>query len=144
MKYFCDTSVLVAGCVRQHPHFNRARPVLEAASAGKDAYFISAHSVAEVWSVLTRLPVLPRINQSEARLILETNVMKYFRLISATPEMYVKAVAACVECGAKGGAVYDALLLECARVADSDRIYTFNIRGFRRLSPDLGDLICAP
>ena len=30
MRVFCDTSVLVAGCVRLHPYFNRARPVLEA------------------------------------------------------------------------------------------------------------------
>ena len=86
----------------------------------------------------------PRINPSEARLILETNVMKYFGLITATPEMYAKAVSTCVEHGLQGGAVYDALLLECARAAGSDRIYTFNLRDFRRLAPDLGDRLCAP
>ena len=144
MKFFCDTSVLVAGCVRQHPHFNRARPVLEAAATGKDSCFISAHSAAEIWSVLTRLPVLPRINPAEARLILETNVLKYFNLIVATPDMYAKAVSACVEHCMQGGAVYDALLLECARVSDADRVYTFNLRDFRRLAPDLGARLCAP
>jgi len=142
--FFCDTSVLVAGCVRRHPHFNRARPLLGAARAGKDPYFISAHSVAETWSVLTRLPILPRINPAEARLILETNVLKYFSLIAVTPDMYAKAVTACVEHGMRGGAIYDALLLECARASGADRIYTFNIRDFRRLAPDLGDRLCVP
>ena len=144
MKFFCDTSVLVAGCVRRHPHFNRAHPLLEAASAGKDACFISAHSVAEFFAVLTKLPVSPRINPVEARLILENNVLKHFKLIDLTPEIYAKAVSACVNYGMQGGAVYDALLLECARVSGTDRIYTFNLREFQRLAPDLVDRLCAP
>jgi len=144
VKLFCDTSVIVAGCVRQHPHFNRARPLLEAASAGKDVCFISTHSVAEFWAVLTKLPVSPRINPVEARLILENNVLKHFKLIALTPEMYEKAVSACVNHGMQGGAVYDALLLECARASGAGRIYTFNLRDFRRLAPDLTDRICAP
>ena len=144
MKFFCDTSVLVAGCIRQHPHFNRARPLLEAASTGKDAYYISAHSAAEIWSVLTRIPILPRINPAEARLILETNVMKCFTMVTATPDMYAKAVNSCVEYGMQGGAVYDALLLECARLSGADRIYTFNLQDFRRLAPDLDAYLCAP
>jgi len=70
--------------------------------------------------------------------------MKCFSLITATPDMYAKAVTACVDHGMQGGAVYDALLLECARVSGADRIYTFNLRDFRRLAPDLSALLCAP
>jgi hypothetical protein len=51
---------------------------------------------------------------------------------------------ACVGRGLGGGKVYDALLIECARISRADRIYTFNLRDFRRLAPDLTDRISAP
>ena len=144
MKVFCDTSVLVAGCVRRHPHFNRARLVLEAAYAKKGEYFISAHSVAETYSVLTNLPLQPRIVPAEAVLIIETNLLACFHRVAVTAKMYERAVLRCAELGAPGGIIYDALLLECARTTGADRIYTFNIRDFQRLAPDLAGRMVAP
>lgn len=58
--------------------------------------------------------------------------------------MYAGAMDACVGRGLGGGKVYDALLIECARISRADRIYTFNLRDFRRLAPDLTDRISAP
>jgi len=144
MKIFCDTSVLVAACVRKHPHFNRARPVLEAAKGRAGEFFISSHSVAELYSVLTNLPLQPRIVPSEAKIIIETNILPYFKCVNVTSKMYEEAVRCCVEQGAIGGVVYDALLLSCARVSKAERIYTFNIRDFQRLMPELSALITAP
>ena len=141
---FCDTSVLVAGCVRLHPHFNRARPVLEAAFSKKGEYLISAHSLAEMYTVLTRLPVQPKIVPMEAKLIIETNILPCFRRVAVTSKMYEKAILRCSELGLSSGVVYDALLLECARSAEADRIYTFNTRDFQRLAPDLVSRIGAP
>ena len=40
--------------------------------------------------------------------------------------------------------MYDALLLECARATDAERIYTFNLGDFRRLAPDLAERMAAP
>ena len=144
MRIFCDTSVLVAGCVRLHPHFNRARPLLEAAYAKKGEYLISSHSLAESYSVLTHLPLQPKIVPTEAKLIIETNILPCFRRVAVTAKMYEKAILRCVELGLSGGVVYDALLLECARSAEADRIYTFNTRDFLRLAPDLAARIAAP
>ena len=144
MKVFCDTSVLVAACVRQHPHHERARPVLESVAVGKVAGLMSAHSVAEAFSALTSMPMMPRILPSEARDIVARNFQRYFELIAVAPEMYARAIETCVGRGLGGGKVYDALLIECARVSDADRIYTFNLADFRRLAPDLADRISAP
>jgi len=144
MKIFCDTSVLVAGSVRRHPHFNRAQPVLAAAGSKKNEYLISAHSVAEVYSVLTNLPVQPEIVPAEAQMIVEANVLKLFRRVTVTARMYENAVMRCAELGLPGGVIYDALLLECARSVSADRIYTFNIRDFQRLAPDLASRVSAP
>ncbi len=144
MKIFVDTSVLVAGCVRLHPHFGRARPILEDAAAKRNEFLMSAHSLAEVYAVLTNLPISPKIVPTEARLIIETNITRNFRKVAVTAHMYEQAISRCAEWGVAGGVVYDALLLECARSAETDRIYTFNTRDFLRLAPDLADRITAP
>lgn len=144
MTVFCDTSVLVAACIRQHPHYVRARPVLEAIAQSKVTGFISAHSLAESYSALTSVPVSPRILPSEARDIIATNVRPHFEVVAITSEMYQRAVEVCVARGLGGGKVYDALLIECARQCGADRIHTFNVHDFRRLAPDLVDRISAP
>ena len=144
MTFFADTSVLVAGCVRQHPFFSRGRTVLEAAALQDHAGFISCHSVAEMYSALTSLPVAPRILPAEAERIIQVNVLKRFRQIPVTEAMYERAMDACVRRSLIGGKIYDALLIECARTVQSDRIYTFNLEDFRRLAPDLDALLVAP
>ena len=144
MKCFFDTSVLVAACVRQHPHFVRARHALESVASGRDEGAISAHSVGEMYSALTNLPLLPRILPAEAERIIRTNVKAHFRCQPVTTAMYEAAIDVCVRQSFAGGKVYDALLLECARKAECKRLYTFNVRDFRRLAPDLADRIVAP
>ena len=144
MKIFCDTSVLVAGCVRHHPHFNRARPILERAHLGGDEYFISAHSLAEVYAVLTMLPLQPKIVPVEAKTILDMNITPLFKRVQVTAKLYDTAISRCVKLGFSGGIVYDALLLSCAKSIDADRIYTFNVRDFQRLMPDVAAKISAP
>jgi predicted nucleic acid-binding protein len=144
MNVFCDTSVLVAACVRQHPHFAPAHAVLKAVAAGDQQGVISAHSLGELYSALTSLPVAPRIFPTEADRIIQVNVLAHFKLIQITSAMYVAAIDACVRQSLGGGKVYDALLLACARKAACDRIYTFNLSDFRRLAPDLADRIASP
>lgn len=144
MTVFCDTSVLVAACIRTHPHYERARPVLESIAEGKDVGVASAHSLAEMFSALTSVPVTPRILPSEARAIVATNVQRHFRFVDVTVAMYERAMEICVGRGLGGGRVYDALLIECARLAEAERMYTFNLQNFRRLAPDLTDRLAAP
>ncbi|MEI6563308.1 MAG: type II toxin-antitoxin system VapC family toxin [bacterium] len=144
MTVFCDTSVLVAACIRKHPHYERARPVLESIANGEKVGFVSIHSLAEAFSALTSVPIIPRILPSEARDIVATNIRKHFQLVAVTPEMYQRAIEVCVGCGLGGGKVYDALLVECARHSQAEQIYTFNLQDFRRLAPDLVTRIAAP
>ena len=144
MTVFCDTSVLVAACIRKHPHYERARPVLETIAAGKDVGIICAHSLAEAFSALTSVPVVPRILPTEARVTITTNIQRHFQIVAVTSGMYERAMDICVGRGLGGGKVYDALLIECARQSQADRIYTFNLPDFRRLAPDLAERLVAP
>ena len=56
MKVFCDTNVLVAAFITNHPQHNAARPVLERIKARSDQGWAATHSLAESYAVLTRLP----------------------------------------------------------------------------------------
>ena len=94
--------------------------------------------------VCPTIPVEPRILPSEAAVIIETNVTRFFQLQPATSARYHRAVTICAQRALQGGKVYDALLIECARAANCDRIYPFNRRDFERLAPDLEGVVAAP
>lgn len=129
--------------VCRHPHFSRARPLLQSVVEGEEGV-ISCHSLAETYSALTSLPLAPRILPAEAERIIGANIRPHFRRQALTDAMYDRAVQACVRHSLPGGNVYDALLIECAREAGCDRLYTFNLGDFRRLAPDLAERIVAP
>ncbi|MGC9451079.1 MAG: type II toxin-antitoxin system VapC family toxin [Oceanipulchritudo sp.] len=144
MRIFCDTSVLVAGSLKGHPHFPRARLVLTGVSSGKDEGYISVHSIAECYSALTTIPLDPPVTPLEAERIIRKNLLAHFQRVPVTEKLYSAAIARCASLSYRGGILYGALLLECARKSGAERIYTLNLKDFTELAPDLGDRICAP
>ena len=79
MKVFCDTNVLVAAFLQTHPHHSSARPVIERAKAGRDHRFVGAHSLAETYAVLTRLPGGNQVAAAVAGQLITENVLKDFQ-----------------------------------------------------------------
>lgn len=141
---FLDTSVLVAACLSKHPHHARARPVVERIVHAKDAGVAAAHSLGECYSAFTTIPLDPRIQPVEAERLIDHNIIPHFELIESSTPDYQETIRRCASLSAIGGMFYDTLLLECARKARADRIYTFNTRHFQALAPDLAGLVCAP
>jgi len=145
MKVFFDTSVLVAASVRSHPHHSQALPALQKAIAASDRGFMSSHSLAEVYAVLTRLPVLPRIHPAEAARILTDNLLSHLETVPVEKRDYIAALTVMQEGGWSGAKIYDVILLRCAAKAHVERLYTFNLTDFRVLAPpSLHDKICTP
>lgn len=105
---------------------------------------MALHSLAEVFSALTNLPVEPRTTPADARRIIRTNIRARFTLIEPVEHHYSAAIAACEKHSLRGGVIYDALLIECARAARCGRIYTFNTRDFLRIAPELSGRIVSP
>jgi hypothetical protein len=58
--------------------------------------------------------------------------------------MYRDTIESCANHGWIGKRPYDALHLSCARQAACDRVYTFHVRHFQQLAPDLAGRIGAP
>lgn len=144
IRVFCDTSVLVAGCIRQHPHHARSANILTDIAEKRVEGFCGAHSLGEAFSALTNMPLQPRVTPTEAEVLIRNNIQNAFKLVTARAGFYAKAIHVCAAIGVFGGAVYDALLIECARSVQADRIYTFNHAHFLRLAPDWADRIMAP
>lgn len=145
MTIFFDTSVLVAASESSHSHYVQARPALQRVATGKDTGFISAHSIAELYSALTRIPVQPRIHPTEAARIIDENILPHFDIVPIHKRDYVEAMAVTAKGGWAGGKIYDALLLRCAKMCGAERVYTFNVKDFRQLaSEDMRGKICAP
>ena len=56
MKVLLDTSVLVAAVLEMHEAHGRAFTALDRVQQGRDQGVVSAHSLAEVYAILTRVP----------------------------------------------------------------------------------------
>jgi predicted nucleic acid-binding protein len=145
MKIFCDTNVLIAAFLANHPQHNSARPVVTRVKAGQDEGFIAAHSLAEVYAVLTRLPGANQVPPLVAWKLISENLLQDFSIVNLTAKEYANALEDAADKGIEGGKTYDALLLAAAAKVTADRIYTVNVRHFQSLAePALRSHIVAP
>lgn len=144
MKWFLDTNVLVAACVAEHEHHARALSVVKSIHEGKTQGFVSAHSLLETYSILTRLPRFPRISPGQATTLIQENIVNHFTTVALTAKEYGELVAQLGRNSIVGGQAYDVLHLECAEKCGAEQIYTFNVRHFAGLAPHLSEKIVAP
>jgi predicted nucleic acid-binding protein len=144
MKVYCDTSVLVAASVSAHPHHAQSIALLRQVSTGQLEGVISAHGTAEFYAVLSRAPLIPPVYPSEAWRLLSENILPHFHVATLSATQYTSVLQQAAEKGWTGGLVYDALHLAAATGNKCKRIYTFNLRHFLQLSPQLRDVICSP
>jgi len=64
--------------------------------------------------------------------------------IALTANEYIEALKSCATTGLTGGTIYDALHVACARKANAEWIYTWNVRHLRMVAPDLAERIVEP
>ncbi|MHC1765198.1 MAG: type II toxin-antitoxin system VapC family toxin [Verrucomicrobiia bacterium] len=134
MKVFLDTNLIVASVIGQHEHHERAYGVLDRVHSGKDEGFVSAHGLAEVYAVLTKLPAPFRHTPEQALLSVEENIIKHFKITSLTATDYTGVILEAALAGVQGGTIYDAVLVKCAAKAEVEKIFTLNVRHFRSVA----------
>lgn len=141
MKWFFDTSVLIPVFLEDHQHHEASLDAFVAAD--KKQACCAAHSLAELYSVLTRLPGKNRLSGEQVFLFLEA-IAEHLTLITLDDKEYYSAIRDAAAAGIVGGMLYDALLARCAQKAGADVIYTWNLQHFRRLGPDVAMRAEAP
>ena len=134
MQVLFDTTVLIVASEQSHPHHASTLPALLRVVTGDDVGFVSAHSLAETYGALTRLPVQPWIHPSEATRLITENIVPSCTVVPLTHEEYLQALTVVRDAGIPGAKIYDALLLTCATTCTAKRIYTFNLGDFRQLA----------
>lgn len=144
MKILLDTSILVAAMVEAHPAHAKAIPWLKRVTDRSDTGLVAAHSLAELYAILTTLPVQPSISPKEARELIFHNIINKFDVVFLSDHEYLDVIEHMCSLGIVGGAVYDALILRAALKANVDRVITLNGKDFCRVYPDLANKIITP
>jgi predicted nucleic acid-binding protein len=123
VKAFFDTSVLVPVFYGDHVHH---RASLERfIEFDKSIGCCGAHSLAEVYSTLTRMPGKHRISAEQAMLFVQS-IRERLSVIALTANDYAYALEGASALGIVGGGIYDAMLAHCASKAGAESIYTWN------------------
>lgn len=141
MKSFFDTSVLVATFYGDHQHH---RPSIALISRqNRSIARTAAHCLAEVYAVVTGMPGKNRASPGEALLFLR-DIRERLGIVTLDASEYCEVLEKAAAAGTSGGALYDALIGECALKAKVQAIYTWNIRHFQLVGSDIAALAKEP
>ena len=144
MKVLFDTSVLVAATVAAHPAHARASAWLRKAKTGDVGFVVAAHTLAELFAVLTRLPTTPPISPEAACRLVDENVASRAEIVALAADDYRALHSRWADLGVAGGAVYDGLIARAAERAKADRLLTLNVAHFRHVWPEGSSIIASP
>lgn len=138
---FFDTSVLIAAHESSRDGHTESLALLLQATPQNSA--CAAHSLAEFYAVMSRLPG-GRVQRPEIAALFIGQIVDRLAIISLNAQDYAAIIRAAAQSRIAGGTIFDALLLACARKVSADRIYTWNVRHFQLVAPDLKDRVTTP
>jgi predicted nucleic acid-binding protein len=132
MKVLFDTSVLISAMLPDHVHHGYSQPWLAQAKARTFDAVISAHTLAELYAVLTRLPRKPQISPAEALKLIQENVGT-FATVPLSGADYLIVIDELAKIDVSGGAIYDGVIAKAAQLAQVDYLLTLNVNHFVRV-----------
>jgi len=138
MRLLFDTSTVIAALLKPHEAHHLAHPWLDQVLAGMHTGVLSAHSLAELYSTLTRMPLQPKLTAADALDLIRENLLSTFEIVGLTPADYIKILEDLQSRNLVGGVTYDALIMYVALKASVDKVITLNGRDFVRLFPQFG------
>ncbi len=141
MKGFFDTSVLVPVFYGDHVFHKVSLDLF--VRFDKSSGCCGAHSLAEVYSTLTRMPGRHRISAEQAMLFIGS-IRERLSIVALNGEEYANALHAAATLGIVGGAIHDAMLAHCALKANAETIFSWNIRHYAQCGPDVKLRLRAP
>ena len=130
MKALFETSVLVPTFLGDHEHHEASLDVF--LRFKKRQVCCAAHSLAEVYATLTRLPGKYRVSCEQTMLFL-AEIRQRLTLVALDGDEYYATIEQASALGVMGGTVYDALLARCALKARAETLYTWNVKHFQQL-----------
>jgi predicted nucleic acid-binding protein len=144
MKVFLDTSVLFAALLKQHLSHTACVQWLQKVISHHVDAALACHSLAELYSTITRYPTQPRASGSFTWNLIARNVLLHCELIELTKEDYITVLESNAVNEIIGGTTYDALIAHAFMKSGADYLLTLNLKHFRRILPAHADRILAP
>ncbi len=144
MKTLFDTSVIIAALVESHPMHGRAFPWLRQAKSKDFELVVAGHTLAELYAVLSSLPLKPKISPAVAWRLVNENIIGVSKIVSLTAVEYRDVIKKISESGLIGGIVYDALIARVAQKAKVQRLLTLNSKHFKLVWPTAEQIILNP
>jgi predicted nucleic acid-binding protein len=129
-----DSSVLIAAMISEHAHHTESLKWLQKVREKKIEGAVSAHTLAECFSVLTRLPINPAIPPALAWRLIQENILASFQVVDLSVRDYRQAISRLAESNLRGGLIYDALIIQSAKKKGISRIMTWNLGDFERIA----------
>ena len=132
VKYFLDTSVFVAAFWGDHPeHESSVRLVRKAT---RETAACAAHTVAEVYSTMTRLPVKPAIPAEQAVLFIR-QIREKFNVVALTETEHFETVERLAAQGVARSYIFNGLIVAAAAKSKAEWIYTWDVDEFQLVAP---------
>jgi predicted nucleic acid-binding protein len=141
MKGFFDTSVLVPVFYGDHVHHQASLALF--IQFDRSTGCCGAHSLAEVYSTLTRMPGKHRISGEQAMLFVGS-IREQLSVVALSADEYANALEASAALGIVGSGIYDALLAHCAIKVQADAIYSWNTRHYSQCGLEVIRRLQAP
>ena len=135
-RYLCDTSTLVAAVSSWHEHHDRSCAEIERRDCSNEQLVIAAHSLAETYAVLTRLPAPHRLRAADAIALIERN-WRDTPIVHLTGSEMWRALSEAQRRTLIGGQMYDVLIAVAALKAEASTIITWNVRHYEAFAPSI-------
>jgi len=132
MKYYLDTNIWVAAFIAKHPQHTSSRQLIADCLEQNIEIVTSGHCLAEVYAVLTKLPVALRLPPEMAVNLIEKNIIDKCRIVDLTHTEYIEIIKDAAQKELVSGAIFDGLHVKAALKAGVNNIYTYNLKDFRR------------
>lgn len=145
MRLLFDTSTLIAALVEAHPAHPVAYPWLRSVKDGRHVGLLSAHSLAELYSKLTRIPFASgTLTSAKVQQIIETDISPSFAIVALAGDDYLTVVKHLAQQNLVGGIIFDTLIFYAAIKAEADQLLTLNPRHFRQIYSEFPALVIEP
>ena len=127
---------MIAAVSSWHEHHDRTSVEIERRKSSHEHLVLAAHSLAETYAVLTRLPAPYRLRSADAIALIEQN-WKDTPVVHLTGAEMWSALHEAQRRTMVGGQMYDVLIAVAALKAEASTIITWNVRHYEAFVPSI-------
>jgi predicted nucleic acid-binding protein len=143
MKVLFDTNTLIAAMIETHSNHAISLPWIVQLKNQTITGYISTHSIAELYAVLTRLPLPKPLSPQQVHDVIVNNLQD-FHTIDLESSDYLEVLKNITQLNIIGGGIYDAIIAQAALKAKVDILLTLNPKHFTRLGAHIAKLVRDP